>query len=83
VTFQIVHITGMVLRYRLISSDALARGMDIEGVDYVVLYSAPKSVKNYIHRVGRTGRAGRPGTAVTFLLDGQVCTTEIKFGLLT
>lgn len=56
----------------LISSDALARGMDIEGVDYVVLYSAPKSVKNYIHRVGRTGRAGKPGTSVTFLQDSQV-----------
>lgn len=56
----------------VVSSDALARGMDIEGVDYVVLYTAPKSIKNYIHRVGRTGRAGRPGTAVTFLLDSQV-----------
>jgi superfamily II DNA/RNA helicase len=56
--------------------------MDIQGVDYVVLYSAPKSVKNYIHRVGRTGRAGKPGTAVTFLQDSQVCTQEIKLGLL-
>lgn len=62
----------------MVSSDALARGMDIEGVDYVVLYTAPKSVKNYIHRVGRTGRAGRPGTAVTFLLDGQVCFPQMK-----
>ncbi|PNF16380.1 hypothetical protein B7P43_G10504 [Cryptotermes secundus] len=56
----------------LVSSDALARGMDIEGVDYVILYSAPKSIKNYIHRVGRTGRAGKPGTSVTFLQDSQV-----------
>ena len=62
----------------MVSSDALARGMDIEGVDYVVLYTAPKSVKNYIHRVGRTGRAGRPGTAVTFLLDSQVCSPQMK-----
>ena len=62
----------LVYFYRLISSDALARGMDIKGVDYVVLYSAPKSVKNYIHRIGRTGRAGRPGTAVTLLLEKQV-----------
>ncbi|PSN55931.1 hypothetical protein C0J52_00470 [Blattella germanica] len=56
----------------IVSSDALARGMDIEGVDYVILYNAPKSVKNYIHRVGRTGRAGRPGTAVTLLLEKTV-----------
>ncbi|XP_069675655.1 probable ATP-dependent RNA helicase Dbp73D [Periplaneta americana] len=56
----------------LVSSDALARGMDIPCVDYVVLYSMPKSIKNYIHRVGRTARAGKPGTAVTLLLETQV-----------
>lgn len=70
----------------MVSSDALARGMDIEGVEYVVLYNAPKSVKNYIHRVGRTGRAGRAGTAVTFLLDSQVYAPQLKlafFFLLT
>jgi superfamily II DNA/RNA helicase len=53
--------------------------MDIDGVDYVVLYNAPKSVKTYVHRVGRTGRAGRPGTSLTFLQDSQVCIPEINW----
>ncbi|KAJ4450547.1 hypothetical protein ANN_01974 [Periplaneta americana] len=60
----------------LVSSDALARGMDIPCVDYVVLYSMPKSIKNYIHRVGRTARAGKPGTAVTLLLETQASISQ-------
>lgn len=56
----------------LVSSDALARGMDIPKVKYVVSYELPKYVKNYVHRIGRTGRAGKKGTAVTLLLSKQV-----------
>ncbi|XP_026479910.1 probable ATP-dependent RNA helicase Dbp73D [Ctenocephalides felis] len=51
----------------LISTDALARGMDIDNVDVVLSYDAPHHIKNYIHRVGRTGRAGKCGEAVTFI----------------
>ncbi|XP_054278397.1 ATP-dependent RNA helicase DDX51 [Macrosteles quadrilineatus] len=56
----------------LVSTDALARGMDITGVKYVVSYDMPKFVKAYIHRVGRTGRAGQPGTAVTMVQHTQI-----------
>ncbi|XP_067002527.2 probable ATP-dependent RNA helicase Dbp73D isoform X2 [Anabrus simplex] len=56
----------------IISTDALARGMDIPGVDYVISYDPPKYVKTYIHRIGRTGRAGKPGIGVTFLLNNQL-----------
>ncbi|XP_015518446.2 probable ATP-dependent RNA helicase Dbp73D [Neodiprion lecontei] len=56
----------------LISSDALARGMDISGVNLVVSYDLPKHIKGYIHRSGRTGRAGTPGTAVSILTPAQV-----------
>lgn len=51
----------------MISTDALARGMDINNVDVVLSYDAPHHIKNYIHRVGRTGRAGKSGEAVTFV----------------
>lgn len=57
---------------RLISSDALARGVDIVGVKLVVSYDLPKHIKGYIHRVGRTGRAGLPGTAISILTSNQV-----------
>ncbi|KAL0128154.1 hypothetical protein PUN28_003420 [Cardiocondyla obscurior] len=56
----------------LISSDALARGLDILNVQLVVSYDLPKHIKGYIHRAGRTGRAGKPGTAVSILTANQV-----------
>lgn len=45
----------------LICSDAMARGMDIQGVSYVISYDVPNHVRGYIHRVGRTARAGNKG----------------------
>ncbi|XP_015589283.1 ATP-dependent RNA helicase DDX51 [Cephus cinctus] len=56
----------------LISSDALARGLDIPGVKLVVSYDLPKHIKGYIHRAGRTGRAGIKGTAVSILAPNQI-----------
>nr|XP_012216893.1 PREDICTED: probable ATP-dependent RNA helicase Dbp73D [Linepithema humile] len=56
----------------LISSDALARGIDIPDVQLVVSYDVPKHIEGYIHRAGRTGRAGKPGTAVSVLTTNQV-----------
>ncbi|XP_076766388.1 putative ATP-dependent RNA helicase Dbp73D, partial [Xylocopa sonorina] len=55
----------------LITSDALARGVDIPDVQLVVSYDLPKHIKGYIHRVGRTGRAGKSGTAISILTPKQ------------
>ncbi|XP_077296173.1 putative ATP-dependent RNA helicase Dbp73D isoform X2 [Arctopsyche grandis] len=55
----------------LISTDALARGIDIVDCDSVISYDPPKNVKTYIHRIGRTGRAGRHGTAFAILTQTQ------------
>ncbi|KAM6915466.1 ATP-dependent RNA helicase DDX51 [Xenentodon cancila] len=57
--------------HMLISTDAAARGIDINGVKCVVNYDAPQYVRTYIHRVGRTARAGKAGLAFTFLLRVQ------------
>ncbi len=51
----------------LVSTDALARGIDIDDIDFVVSYDCPHFIKTYIHRVGRTARAGRLGTALTLV----------------
>ncbi|XP_050295631.1 ATP-dependent RNA helicase DDX51 [Anthonomus grandis grandis] len=56
----------------LICTDALARGIDLPGVQCVISYSAPKYLKSYIHRAGRTARAGEKGLAVTFLHSSQL-----------
>ncbi|XP_033504917.1 ATP-dependent RNA helicase DDX51 [Epinephelus lanceolatus] len=55
----------------LISTDAAARGIDINGVKSVVNYDAPQYIRTYIHRIGRTARAGKTGLAFTFLLGVQ------------
>ncbi|XP_028996969.1 ATP-dependent RNA helicase DDX51 isoform X2 [Betta splendens] len=55
----------------LISTDAAARGIDINGVKCVVNYDAPQFVRTYIHRIGRTARAGKSGLAFTFLFRVQ------------
>ncbi|XP_041832070.1 ATP-dependent RNA helicase DDX51 isoform X2 [Melanotaenia boesemani] len=55
----------------LISTDAAARGIDINGIKCIINYDAPQYIRTYIHRVGRTARAGKAGLAFTFLLRVQ------------
>ncbi|XP_068013242.1 ATP-dependent RNA helicase DDX51 isoform X2 [Melanerpes formicivorus] len=55
----------------LISTDAMARGIDVKQVNYVINYDAPQFIRNYVHRVGRTARAGRVGVAVSLVLRIQ------------
>ena len=57
---------------RLICSDAMARGMDIDNVRFVISYGLPPYLKTYIHRVGRTARAGKPGIAFSLLQKSEV-----------
>ena len=56
----------------LVCSDVMARGMDLENVDYVLLYDSVSYLNSYIHKVGRTARAGRPGTAISFLEHKEI-----------
>lgn len=60
------------INFRLVCTDALARGIDLPNVQCVISYSAPKYIKTYIHRAGRTARAGEKGLAVTLLHKSQL-----------
>lgn len=51
----------------LVTTDLLARGIDIEFLPFVINYELPRSPKDYIHRIGRTGRAENPGEAISFV----------------
>jgi ATP-dependent RNA helicase DBP3 len=53
----------------LIATDVAARGLDIPQVEYVINYSFPLTVEDYVHRIGRTGRGGATGTSHTFFTD--------------
>lgn len=51
----------------LVTTDLLARGIDVQFLPCVINYELPRSPKDYIHRVGRTGRAESPGEAISFI----------------
>lgn len=57
----------------LISTDLLARGIDVQQVSLVINYELPLQRENYIHRIGRSGRFGRKGCAINLLLEGEEC----------
>jgi ATP-dependent RNA helicase RhlE len=51
----------------LVTTDLLARGIDIELLPHVINYELPRSPKDYIHRIGRTGRADAQGEAISMI----------------
>ncbi|MEE2636699.1 MAG: DEAD/DEAH box helicase, partial [Acidobacteriota bacterium] len=53
-------------RYRvLVATDVAARGLDIDGIKYVVNFEVPPNRDTYVHRVGRTARLDATGSALT------------------
>jgi translation initiation factor 4A len=54
----------------LISTDLLARGIDVQQVSLVVNYEMPLQRENYVHRIGRSGRYGKKGIAIN-LVHGE------------
>jgi len=51
----------------LISTDLLARGIDVQQVSLVVNYELPVQRENYVHRIGRSGRYGKKGVAINLV----------------
>lgn len=56
----------------LITTDLLARGIDVQQVSLVINYDLPTNRENYIHRIGRSGRFGRKGVAINFITQSDV-----------
>lgn len=53
----------------LLSTNLLARGIDIQQVSVVINYDVPDTKETYIHRIGRSGRFGRKGVAINLVSD--------------
>lgn len=67
----------------LITTNVMARGIDVEQVTIVVNFDLPVDVNNkadcetYLHRIGRTGRFGKHGLAIN-LVDGPASMVVLK-----
>lgn len=55
----------------LISTDLLARGIDVQQVSLVVNYELPVQRENYVHRIGRSGRYGKKGVAINLVYGDE------------
>lgn len=61
----------------LITTNVLARGIDVSSVSMVINYDIPMKGRGdaapdpetYLHRIGRTGRFGRIGVSISFVYD--------------
>jgi len=51
----------------LITTDIMARGLDISNISHVINFELPEFPELYMHRIGRTGRADATGTAISFV----------------
>lgn len=51
----------------LLTTDLLARGIDIPQVNLVINYDLPLNKETYIHRIGRCGRFGKKGVSISLV----------------
>lgn len=51
----------------LITTDLMARGIDIENINLIINLDLPYDCFTYLHRIGRAGRFGTHGIAITMV----------------
>jgi ATP-dependent RNA helicase RhlE len=61
----------------IVTTDVMARGLDISDISHVINMEFPEVPEQYIHRIGRTGRADKTGTAISFITPAE---EEIQLG---
>jgi ATP-dependent RNA helicase RhlE len=62
----------------LITTDIMARGLDISNITHVINFEMPELPELYMHRIGRTGRADATGTAISMIAPRE---DEFKFAI--
>lgn len=55
----------------LICTDVAARGIDVQGLPFMVNYNIPDKPEDYIHRTGRVGRSDHYGLAISLVSTAQ------------
>jgi len=56
----------------LVTTDVMARGLDLSEISHVVNFDTPNFPENYMHRIGRTGRAEKKGESLLFYTEKEV-----------
>jgi ATP-dependent RNA helicase RhlE len=56
----------------LISTDVMARGLDLNKISHIINFNTPLYPENYIHRIGRTGRAKEKGHSILLFTPKEV-----------
>jgi ATP-dependent RNA helicase DeaD len=51
----------------LIATDVAARGIDVEGLSFVIHHQLPEQIEYFTHRSGRTARAGKKGVSLALI----------------
>ncbi|MCF8714342.1 DEAD/DEAH box helicase [Joostella atrarenae] len=55
----------------LVTTDVMARGLDLNKISHVFNFDTPGFPENYMHRIGRTGRAEEKGSSVLFFTEKE------------
>lgn len=55
----------------MVSTDVMARGLDLDKISHVINFNTPLFAENYMHRIGRTGRAEEKGHSILFYTDKE------------
>ncbi len=55
----------------LVTTDVMARGLDLEKISHVINFDTPTFPENYMHRIGRTGRAAEEGKTILFFTKAE------------
>lgn len=56
----------------LITTDIMARGLDLDKISHVINFDTPNFPENYMHRIGRTGRAEERGRTILFSTEKEM-----------
>jgi ATP-dependent RNA helicase RhlE len=55
----------------LVTTDVMARGLDLDKITHVINFDTPIFPENYMHRIGRTGRAAELGNSILFFTEKE------------
>jgi ATP-dependent RNA helicase DDX20 len=67
---QRLHVLDKLIKFKcriLITTDLMARGIDIENINLIINLDLPFDCCTYLHRIGRAGRFGSHGIAISFV----------------